>query len=217
MAGLTVWLTGLPSSGKTTLADALVRRLRAEGRSAELLDGDSLRGWLSPDLGYTRTDRDLNVLRIGTIARLLARNDVIAVVAAVSPFAEARNAVRAQHAEDGVDFLEVHVATSVACCARRDVKGLYARQRAGQLTGLTGVDAPYEPPQAPEARIDTEGETIEQSVARLHKLLAEQWADHDAGRYQRLRPISPAFPPATSRPANSTASTSCPEGARSCG
>lgn len=199
MEGLTVWLTGLPSSGKTTLADALVRRLRAEGRSAELLDGDSVRTWLSPDLGYSRADRDLNVLRIGTIAHLLARNGVIAVAAVVSPYAAARNAVRAQHAEDGVTFLEVHVATSLECCARRDVKGLYARQRAGRLTGLTGVDAPYEPPAAPAARIDTDGESVEQSEGRLYRL------------------VSPAGSPARSRPAKPTACPSRSENrSRSC-
>lgn len=174
MTGLTVWLTGLPSSGKSTLAQALVRRLRAEGRRAEVLDGDSVRAWLSPDLGYTRGERDLNVLRIGTIARLLARNDVVAVAAVVSPFAAARDAARAQHAADGVEFVEVHVATSAECCARRDVKGLYELQRSGRLTGLTGVDAPYEAPQAPEARIDTDGETVEQSLARLYRLVVDR-------------------------------------------
>src|SRR5690349_24527981 len=149
-AGATVWLTGLPSAGKTTLANALAARLRAAGRAVEVLDGDAVRAVLSPELGYSRADRNANVARIGYVAHLLARNGVLVVAAVVSPFAAARDGVRARHAVDGTAFVEVHVATPVEVCASRDVKGLYARQAAGGMDGLTGVDGEYEPPLAPD-------------------------------------------------------------------
>lgn len=155
MPGTTVWLTGLPSAGKTTLAMAAAARLRLEGRRVEVLDGDEVRSVLAPELGFSRGERDANVARIGYVAKLLARNGVLVFAAVVSPFALARKAVRHAHETDGVDFVEVHVATPVSVCVDRDVKRLYARQRAGELSGLTGVDAPYEPPDAPELRLDT--------------------------------------------------------------
>ena len=173
--GATLWLTGLPSAGKTTLATALAARLSDVGvQRVELLDGDEVREFLSQGLGFSREDRDTNVLRIGWVAATLARHGVLVLASVISPFGETRDAVRALHAAKGAGFLEVHVATPVELCSRRDVKGLYARQRAGQLQGLTGVDAPYEPPTAPEARVPTHEQTVDQSVDQLLTLLRDR-------------------------------------------
>ena len=169
--GATVWLTGLPSAGKTTLATAVAPHL--PGR-VELLDGDEVREFLSKGLGFSRADRDTNVLRIGWVAATLAKHGVTVLASVISPYAQTRDAVRALHAERGADFLEVHVATPVEVCSARDVKGLYARQRAGELTGLTGVDAPYEPPPAADAVVRTQEQTLDESVAQLLAVLRER-------------------------------------------
>jgi adenylylsulfate kinase len=176
-AGATLWLTGLPSAGKTTIATALADRLIAAGRSVEVLDGDAVRPVLSPELGYTRADRDANVARIGWVAHLLARNGVLAIASVVSPFAAARDGVRARHDDAGLNYLEVHVATPVEVCAERDVKGLYARQRQGDMTGLTGLGGPdgeYEPPIDPELRLDTNGRSVDDVVDDLIGLLRKE-------------------------------------------
>jgi adenylylsulfate kinase len=175
-AGATVWLTGLPSAGKTTIARALAERLRLDGKSVEVLDGDELRTNLTADLGFTREDRDTNVQRVGFVARLLARNGVVVLVPVIAPYAAARAQVRAQHEAGGTTFVEVHVATPLEVCAERDVKGLYAKQRAGEVRGLTGVDDPYEIPESPELRLDTQGLTVEESAAKVHAALAERGA-----------------------------------------
>lgn len=173
-SGATLWLTGLPSSGKTTLAGALGDRLRAEGRAVELLDGDELRTWLSTELGFSRADRDTHVRRVGWVAQRLAAHGVLALVPVIAPYALARAQVRAHHHAAGIRYLEVHVATPLAECARRDVKGLYARARAGQVRGLTGVDDPYEPPDAPDLRLDTSRTPLAEAVSALHALLVPQ-------------------------------------------
>jgi adenylylsulfate kinase len=173
-AGGTVWLTGLPSAGKTTLARAVAAELAGQGRRVELLDGDLIRETLCADLGFSRADRDRNVGRIGFVAALLAKHGVLVLAPVVSPYAAARDAVRAQHAALGVAFLEVHVATPVVECAARDVKGLYARQRRGELRGLTGVDDPYEPPVAPEVRVDTAGCPVADSAGAILAALVER-------------------------------------------
>jgi adenylylsulfate kinase len=178
---VTVWLTGLPSAGKTTIARAVAAELARLGRPVELLDGDVVRETLCADLGFSRADRDRNVSRIGFVAALLARHGVTVLAPVVSPYAAARDAVRARHAEVGTAFLEVHVATAVEECAARDVKGLYARQRAGELTGLTGVDDPYEQPADPELRVDTAGRTVTESAAAVLAALTERGL-LDAGR-----------------------------------
>ena len=166
--GATVWLTGLPSAGKTTLANALAAELR---RPVEILDGDEVREFLSQGLGFSRADRDTNVLRIGWVAAGLAKHGVLVLASVISPYAETRDRVRALHADRGAGFVEVHVATPVEVCSARDVKGLYARQAAGELTGLTGVDAPYEPPTAPEAVVRAHEQRLDESVAQLLSLL----------------------------------------------
>ena len=159
--GLTVWLTGLPSAGKTTIARALEKRLLDEGRRVEVLDGDVVRTHLTKGLGFSRADRDENVRRVGFVAHLLARNGVVVLCSLVSPYRSVRGEVRDLH--DG-RFFEVHVSTPVEVCAARDVKGLYAEQRAGRMTGLTGVDDPYEPPVAAEVTVPTHGLSVAESV-----------------------------------------------------
>ncbi len=168
--GATVWLTGLPSSGKTTLATALSTRIT--GRPVELLDGDEVREFLSKGLGFSRADRDANVLRIGWVAATLARHGVLVLASVISPYAATRDQVRSLHTAKGAGFVEVHVATPVDVCSERDVKGLYARQRAGDLTGLTGVDAPYEAPREPDAVVATHEQSVDESVAQLLALLS---------------------------------------------
>ncbi|MEV5018828.1 adenylyl-sulfate kinase [Streptomyces sp. NPDC053780] len=172
--GGTVWLTGLPSAGKTTIAHELAGRLREEGRRVELLDGDEIREFLSAGLGFGRADRHTNVQRIGFVAELLARNGVTALVPVIAPYAESRDAVRERHAANGTPYVEVHVATPVEVCSVRDVKGLYAKQAAGELTGLTGVDDPYEEPLKPDLRIESQHQTVQESAAAVHALLTER-------------------------------------------
>ncbi|MFE9218369.1 adenylyl-sulfate kinase [Streptomyces lavendulae] len=172
--GATVWLTGLPSAGKTTIAYALAERLRAEGHRVEVLDGDEIREFLSAGLGFSREDRHTNVQRIGFVAELLASNGVKALVPVIAPFADSREAVAKRHAAAGTPYLEVHVATPVEVCSERDVKGLYAKQAAGEISGLTGVDDPYEAPEAPDLRIESHHQTVQESASALHALLTER-------------------------------------------
>ncbi|MFE2436239.1 adenylyl-sulfate kinase [Streptomyces sp. NPDC059409] len=172
--GATVWLTGLPSAGKTTIARELADRLREEGRRVELLDGDEIRQFLSAGLGFDRADRHTNVQRIGFVAELLARNGVTALVPVIAPYADSRDAVRERHEANGTAYVEVHVATPVEVCSVRDVKGLYAKQAAGELTGLTGVDDPYEEPVKPDLRIESQDQTVQESAATVHALLTER-------------------------------------------
>lgn len=169
--GATVWLTGLPSSGKSTVGNALADRLRATARRVHVLDGDENRALLSAGLGFSREDRFLNVQRVGLVAEVLARNGVIAVVPVIAPYEDSRAAVRRRHEQSGTPYLEVHVDAPVTVCAERDVKGLYARQRAGALSGLTGVDSPYEPPAAPDLRLDTHLHDIAKAVELVCELL----------------------------------------------
>ncbi|MFG3656924.1 adenylyl-sulfate kinase [Streptomyces sp. NPDC047706] len=172
--GGTVWLTGLPSSGKTTLAQALASRLTREGHRVEVLDGDEIRTFLSAGLGFTREDRDTNVQRIGLVAEVLARNGILVLVPVIAPYADSREAVRKRHEASGTPYLEVHVATPLQVCAVRDVKGLYAQARAGRLSGLTGVDDPYEPPRSPDAKVETQLQSVAESVDVVHALMAER-------------------------------------------
>jgi bifunctional enzyme CysN/CysC len=148
--GTTIWLTGLSGSGKSTVAGEVERLLVESGRPAYVLDGDNLRHGLNRDLGFSDDDRAENVRRVGEVARLMADAGIVALVPVISPFRAGRDAVRAAHAAADVPFIEVFVDTPLAECERRDPKGLYARARAGELSGMTGIDSPYEPPLAPE-------------------------------------------------------------------
>ncbi len=172
--GATVWLTGLPSAGKTTIARELAQRLREDGHRVEVLDGDEIREFLTAGLGFSRADRHTNVQRIGFLAELLARNGVLALVPVIAPYADSRAAVRERHETGGTAYVEVHVATPVDVCSVRDVKGLYAKQAAGEISGLTGVDDPYEEPVSPDLRIESQDQTVPESAAAVHKLLVER-------------------------------------------
>ena len=174
VTGATIWLTGLPSAGKTTIAYELAERLRADGHRTEVLDGDEIREFLSAGLGFSREDRHTNGQRIGFVAELLASNGVKALVPVIAPYEDSREAVRKRHAAEGTPYVEVHVATPVEVCSVRDVKGLYAKQAAGEISGLTGVDDPYEEPQNPDLRIESHQQTVQESAAALHALLTER-------------------------------------------
>jgi adenylyl-sulfate kinase len=154
--GATVWFTGLPSSGKSTIAAVVEERLVAGGRPAYLLDGDNLRHGLNGDLGFSADDRAENVRRAGEVAALFADAGVVALVSLVSPYAADRDRARRAHEEAGLPFAEAYVSTPPEECERRDPKGLWARARAGELTGFTGVDDPYEAPPSPELTLGPE-------------------------------------------------------------
>lgn len=169
--GATVWLTGLPSSGKTTLGAALEQRLVEEGVAAYLLDGDNLRHGICGDLGFSRADREANVRRVGELARLFADSGAVAIAALISPYEALRREVRERHERDGLSFFEIYVNTPLDVCAQRDAKGLYARASAGELNGLTGVDDPYEAPTRPELELTPES-SVEVAVVAVLELLA---------------------------------------------
>jgi len=163
--GFVLWLTGLSGAGKSTVAAKLAPALAERGHRVELLDGDEVRTNLCQGLGFSRADRDTNIARIGYVAAKLSKHGVAVLVAAISPYREARDRVRA-----GVDdFVEVHVAAPVSVCAERDVKGLYAKALAGEIENFTGVSDPYEPPLEPEIVLHTEAESVDDSV---HQVLA---------------------------------------------
>ncbi|KAA9166360.1 adenylyl-sulfate kinase [Amycolatopsis acidicola] len=170
--GATVWLTGLPGAGKSTLARAVAARL-AGAVEVAILDGDELRATLSADLGFSARDRETHGTRVGFVAELLARHRVLVLVPVITPYARTRRTVRRHHEQRGSVLLEVHVATPVAECARRDPKGLYAQARAGRLHGLTGVDAVYEEPASPELRLDTTGIDEDAAAEQVLRLLEE--------------------------------------------
>jgi bifunctional enzyme CysN/CysC len=173
--GGTVLLTGLPASGKSTIAVALERALVDQGDSAYLLDGDNIRQGLSDDLGFTPGDRAEHIRRVSQVARLFADSGSVAVVSLISPLAADRNDARSAHARAELPFIEVFVDTPVEECERRDPKGLYARARAGEIKGFTGIDAPYEPPEEPEVHVRTGEKTVEEAVGEILELLQAKW------------------------------------------
>jgi len=166
--GFTLWLTGLSGAGKSTVAEAVAERLRAERGFVEVLDGDEVREHLSKGLSFSRADRDINVRRIAYVAKLLTRNGVAVLTAAISPYRSTREEARR---EIGADFIEVYVNASLDECIRRDVKGLYDKALAGKIESFTGVSDPYEPPLSPDLELQTEHETLDQSVERVLDLL----------------------------------------------
>ena len=161
--GFVLWLTGLSGAGKSTIANAVAPSLAERGHRVEVLDGDEVRTNLCQGLGFSREDRDTNIARIGYVAGKLARHGVAVVVAAISPYREARDKVRASVE----NFVEVHVAAPVTTCAERDVKGLYAKALAGEIKNFTGVSDPYEEPLEPEIALHTEHETVQESVDQV--------------------------------------------------
>lgn len=165
--GFTIWLTGLSGAGKTTLATEMARELRARGVSVEVLDGDQVRTNLSKGLGFSKEDRDTNIRRIGYVCRLLSRNGVAAISAAISPYREARDEVRRLVEQDGAEFLEVFVTCPIDVLAERDVKGLYKKALAGEIKGFTGVDDPYEEPLAPDVIIESDRELVDFSAMKI--------------------------------------------------
>ncbi len=170
LQGKVIWLTGLPCSGKTTIAKALCTELGQRGFDTHLLDGDEMRTTpICSGLSFTRDDRDMNVRRLGYIAQLLARHGVIAVVASVSPYRGVRGELVKSCAAAKLNFVEVHVDCPMEVCADRDVKGMWAKAMRGELTRFTGYDDPYEAPLAPDVRLYTHEESVEACVAQLLK------------------------------------------------
>lgn len=167
--GFTIWLTGLSGAGKSTIAKELEHWLRAEGKRVELLDGDVVRTNLSKGLGFSKEDRDTNIRRIGFVSKLLTRNGVVSIVAAISPYRDVRNEVRG----DIEDFVEVYVHCPLDELVKRDVKGLYLKALRGEIPNFTGVSDPYEEPLDPEVLVRTDLESVEQSVSKVLDRLQE--------------------------------------------
>jgi sulfate adenylyltransferase len=167
--GCCIWLTGLSGAGKSTIAQILNEHLTARGRTVTLLDGDVVRTHLSKGLGFSKQDRDTNILRIGFVAAEIVRHRGVVIVAAVSPYEATRNEVRDMVGGDA--FVLVHVATPLAVCEQRDVKGLYAKARRGEIKGLTGVDDPYEPPASPHVVLTTIDCDAEECARRIERSL----------------------------------------------
>jgi adenylylsulfate kinase len=167
---MTVWLTGLPSSGKTTIAACFAERMKGSAPT-EVLDGDVVRRNFFPELGFSKEDRIENVRRIGSMAALLARHGVLVIVPVIAPYQEARAEVRRRHEQAGLDFVEVFVDADLDTCMRRDVKGLYRRAKSGEISGLTGYDDPYEPPDQPALHLKSAGTSIDSCVDGLAALV----------------------------------------------
>jgi len=168
--GFTVWFTGLSGAGKSTLAEALQPVLKERGHNVEILDGDIVRTNLSKGLGFSKEDRDTNILRIGFVAHLLARNGVAVITAAISPYRD----IRDQNRQLIGDFVEVYARCSIEELTRRDVKGLYEKALRGEIQNFTGISDPYEEPLSPEVVVDTELETMEESLAKILAYLEQR-------------------------------------------
>jgi adenylyl-sulfate kinase len=165
--GFTLWFTGLSGAGKSTIANLVAAELRTRGHQVEILDGDEVRTNLSKGLGFSKEDRDTNIRRIGYVCNLLARNGVIAISAAISPYREIRDEIRGNHQR----FFEVYMKCSIEKLSERDVKGLYKKALAGEIKNFTGVSDPYEEPLKPELVLDSGSEKVEQSLQKLLRTL----------------------------------------------
>src|SRR5882672_1250764 len=189
--GFTLWLTGLSGAGKTTLAALLATELRARSVNTEVLDGDEVRTNLSKGLGFSKEDRDTNIRRIGYVCRLLSRNGVGTVSAAISPYSAVRDEVRRAVEKDGAEFVEVFVKCPIAVLAERDVKGLYKKALAGDLKGFTGVSDPYEEPLAPDVVVETDRESVEFSIGKIFHELEQRGLipEADLNRPGRVRSV----------------------------
>ncbi|MCD6131005.1 MAG: adenylyl-sulfate kinase [Candidatus Hydrothermae bacterium] len=165
----TIWFTGLPCSGKSTIANRVAEILRNKGYKVEQLDGDVTRKYLSKGLGFTKEDRDENIRRVGFVAKLLTRNGVFVTAAFVSPYREIRDEIRKEIG----NFVEVYVKCPVEVCIERDVKGMYKKALKGEIKNFTGIDDPYEEPLNPEVIVETDKETVEESVGKVMRKLAE--------------------------------------------
>jgi adenylylsulfate kinase len=173
--GAVIWFTGLSGSGKTTIAHLLEEKLLTAGVPVELLDGDVVRENLSKGLGFSKEDRDTNIRRIAFVAHLLQRNGVFVITAAISPYRAVREEARSMIK----DFVEVYANAPLEVCEERDVKGLYAKARAGEIKGFTGIDDPYEPPSGPEVECRTDQQSVEESVQQvLDKLVELKYLDN---------------------------------------
>ena len=189
--GFCIWLTGLPSAGKTTIAKALTPKLKALGWNVELLDGDEIRTGISSDLGFDRKAREAHAGRVTFVAKILARNGVIPIVALISPYRTSRQRAREQIGA----FVEVYVTTPIEVCEQRDVKGLYKKARRGEIKEMTGVDDPYEPPEHPEIVVDTLDHSPDQSADLIiHALRESGWLPKIAGHVAAGAPHAAARP-----------------------
>ncbi len=162
--GFTLWFTGLSGAGKSTLSELVAEQLRAHGYKVEILDGDVVRTHLSQGLGFSKEDRNTNIRRIGWVCQMLARNGVVAIAAAISPYRDVRDEVRAMH---NGNFVEVYVECPIEVLGARDSKGLYQKALAGEIKNFTGISDPYEPPQSPDLVVHTDHETPDESAAKI--------------------------------------------------
>ncbi len=172
--GFTLWFTGLSGAGKSTLSNYLSAQFRERGYKVEVLDGDEVRTNLSKGLGFSKEDRDINIGRIGYVARLLARNGVIVITAAISPYMSVRDEIRALHQDNETPFIEVYAQATIEALTDRDVKGLYKKALAGEIKNFTGISDPYEAPVAAEIVVRTDRDTVEQSAEQILQYLREQ-------------------------------------------
>ncbi len=164
--GFVIWLTGLPAAGKTTLARALKEELQRAGKRVELLDGDEVRKWLSPEAGFTKEDRERHLMRVAYVSRLLARNGVVVIASFVSPYREVRRRIR-KIVEEDAKFIEVYVKCPLEVVIKRDPKGLYKKALAGEIKNFTGIDDPYEEPLNPEVIVDSNKMDLEKEVYQV--------------------------------------------------
>src|SRR4051812_8115815 len=172
--GATLWFTGLSGSGKSTVAFTLEHALVQMGRLAYVLDGDNIRHGLNRNLGFSASDREENIRRIGEVAKLFSDCGVVTMTSFISPYRKDRDQVRELHAKAGLPFVEIHMATPIETCETRDPKGLYKKARAGELKNFTGIDDPYEPPVSPEVTLDATNTSPQEATVQLLKYLREQ-------------------------------------------